>query len=392
MVAVSAHVCRCVMAVCIAWAALVPTTVSAQPVATEQPVLEVFVREDCPHCAAAEAFLPAFGRRRSWLRIVYRKVDADPSARDDLMRHSRNAGVWPPGVPTFVIDGKVLVGFEDAARTGPALASLVAHRAPSPSAGTAPADASGSPATRVQTRWFGALSAERFGLPLFTLAMGLLDGFNPCAMWVLLFLLSMLVHLRDRRRMALVAGTFVIASGVVYYAFMAAWLNVFLLIGFADVVRWALAGAASIMGAIHVKDFFAMGKGISLSIPDSARPGLYARVRSVVRAETVLPSLAAVAVLAVVVNFVEILCTAGLPAMYTAVLAQHGLSTAAHYGYLALYVSAYMADDSLMVATAVIALGSRRLTERAGRWLKLLSGVIMIALASVILVRPEWLR
>ena len=378
------------MLVCIAWAAMA-SAVAAQPAETGPPVLEVFVREECPHCADAKAFLPAFGRDRSWLRIVYRSVDRDPSARDDLMRHSRSAGVWPPGVPTFVIDGRVLVGFEDAAHTGPALAELVAHRAPDLPAASAPADASESPVASVQTRWFGALSAERFGLPLFTLAMGLLDGFNPCAMWVLLFLLSMLVHLQDRKRMALVAGTFVIASGAMYYAFMAAWLNVFLLIGFTDAVRWALAVAASIMGGIHVKDFFAMGKGVSLSIPDSAKPGLYARVRSVLRAETALPSLAAVAVLAVVVNFIEILCTAGLPAIYTAVLAQHQLAPAAHYGYLALYVAAYMLDDALMVTTAVIALGSRKLTERAGRWLKLLSGVIMLALASVMMLRPEWL-
>jgi hypothetical protein len=226
---------------------------------------------------------------------------------------------------------------------------------------------------------------------LFTLALGLLDGFNPCAMWVLLFLLSLLVRLRDRRRMALIAGTFVLVSGAVYYAFMAAWLNVFLAVGLTTSVRVVLAVLALVIGALNVKDFFAWGRGPSLSIPQAAKPGLYARARAVLQARALSASLAAVAALAVVVNVVELLCTAGLPAVYTAVLAQQGLGPAAHYGYLGLYIAAYMADDALMVATAVLALGSRKLTEDAGRWLKLLSGGVMLALAGVMLLRPQWL-
>jgi len=92
-----------------------------------------------------------------------------------------------------------------------------------------------------------------------------------------------------------------------------------------------------------------------------------------------------------VVNFVELLCTAGFPAVYTAVLAQQQLGAAAHYAYLGLYILGYIADDSLMVALAVIALGSGKLTERTGRWLKFLSGLVMLLLGGVMLLRPEWL-
>jgi hypothetical protein len=110
-------------------------------------------------------------------------------------------------------------------------------------------------------------------------ALGLLDGFNPCAMWVLLFLLSLLVHLQSRTRMALIAGVFVLVSGAVYYAFMAAWLNVFLVVGMSAALRWTLGGLALAMGGVNIKDFFAWNRGFSLSIPASAKPGLYARAR-----------------------------------------------------------------------------------------------------------------
>jgi hypothetical protein len=177
----------------------------------------------------------------------------------------------------------------------------------------------------------------------------------------------------------------------VYYAFMAAWLNVFLAVGLSDAVRWTLGAVALAIGAVNLKDFVAWGRGPSLSIPASAKPGLYGRMRQVMQAKALPASLLAVAALAVVVNFVELLCTAGFPAVYTAVLAQQQLGAAAHYAYLGLYILGYIADDSLMVALAVIALGSGKLTERTGRWLKFLSGLVMLLMGGVMLLRPEWL-
>ena len=358
-------------------AVLSPGVAAAPPAAQHAPVLEVFVREDCPHCARAKEFLPQLARERPELHIVYRAVDADAAARDDLISVSGRAGIWPPGVPTFHIDGRVLAGFDNAERTGPALIELI--------------DGTAARRDGVRTALFGTLSAPDLGLPLFTLALGLLDGFNPCAMWVLLFLLALLVRLRDRRRMALVAGTFVIVSGAVYYAFMAAWLSAFLAVGMSDALRWTIAGLALAIGTINVKDYFAPGTGPSLAISAAAKPGLYARMRRVLQTEQIKASIAAVAALAIVVNFVEFLCTAGFPAIYTAVLAQHDLGIPAYYAYLGLYIVGYIADDSVMVALAVIALGSNKLTEGAGRILKLLSGAAMLLLGAVMLARPHWL-
>jgi hypothetical protein len=348
-----------------------------QPPHVRPGVLVVFVRTGCPHCADAKDFLADYAKDQPELEIVYRPVDEDPGAAADLVAVFEELRMWPPGVPTFVMNGHVLVGFWDAEHTGPALRELI-------EAGLPPRD-------QVETALFGTLSASRLGLPLFTIALGLLDGFNPCAMWVLLFLLSLLVHLQNRARMALIAGVFVLVSGAVYYAFMAAWLNVFLIVGMSAALRWTLGGIALAMGGVNVKDFFAWGRGFSLSIPGSAKPGLYARARSVLSASTLGTSLIAVAALAAVVNVVELLCTAGLPAIYTAVLTQHELNPLTYYSYLGLYILGYVADDTVMVATAVTALGSRKLSEDAGRWLKLLSGIVMLALGVVLVGWPDWL-
>ncbi|HEX6987159.1 MAG TPA: hypothetical protein VF170_17400, partial [Planctomycetaceae bacterium] len=238
---------------------------------------------------------------------------------------------------------------------------------------------------------FGEVDVRRLGLPLFTLAVGLVDGFNPCAMWVLLFLLSILVNLKDRWKIVAVAGTFVLISGLAYYAFMAAWLNVFLLVGFLRPAQIALGLLAVFVGAVHVKDFFALHKGISFSIPESAKPGIYARVRKIVTAENLTGAILGAAVLAVLVNVVELLCTAGLPALYTQVLALRELPAWQNYAYLALYNLAYMADDALMVGLVVVTLGRRKMQERHGRRLKLVSGLVVLGLGLVLLFKREWL-
>jgi len=281
-----------------------------------------------------------------------------------LIALSRRAGVWPPGVPTFVHGDRVLVGFGDPARFEAQLQSLLEDPAsvdPAGGEGTKPAAAPG-----IELGCLGTVTPADLGLPLFTLVVGLLDGFNPCAMWVLLFLLSLLVHLRDRRRMALIAGVFVLSSGAVYYAFMAAWLNLFLAVGFSDSLRIGLALLALLIALVNFRDFLRGPNGLSLSIPQSARLGIYPRVRGIVQARSVHLALVGAMGLAIVVNFVELLCTAGLPAMYTAILSQQGFEWAGYHAYLLLYIGGYLLDDAIMVALAVTALGSRRLGESAG--------------------------
>ena len=239
---------------------------------------------------------------------------------------------------------------------------------------------------------FGELKVRDLGMPLFSFLVGLIDGFNPCAMWILVFLLSVLVNIKDRKKIVLIAGTFVLVSGMAYYAFMAAWLNLFLLIGIARPVQIALGVLALLIGVVNVKDFFAFKKGVSLSIPESKKPGLYRRVRKIVEAKYLTVAIGGAIALAVVVNMVELLCTAGLPALYTQILTLQELPPWQNYAYLGIYILAYMLDDAVLVTIVVTTLSHRKLQEREGRWLKLLSGIVILALGGVMIFRPELLQ
>lgn len=363
------------------------------------PDVELFTREGCSRCDEAKVFVRDLARRDPALVVDEIDVGRDPVARTRLSEIAAAHGTSGASVPSMLVRGTLVVGWSEGSTPARVEALLAGDRAqaggergatcaPDESAACEPL---GGRETQVDLPLFGRVDARAVGLPVFTVLIGLVDGFNPCAMWVLLLLLALLVNVKSRLRMGLVAGVFVVISGAAYYAFMAAWLNAFLFVGISRTVQVVLGIVAVVVGAIHVKDFFAFGRGVSLSIPERAKPGIYARIRSTVNAEHLPSALVAASVLAVSVNAIELLCTAGLPALYTEVLAAQELVAWKRYAYLALYDVAYMADDTVMVVLAVATLGRRKLQERAGRWLKLLSGTVIIVLGVLLVFRPQWL-
>lgn len=335
--------------------------------------LEVFTRAGCPHCVEAAQFLDDLAQEMPELRIVVRDVVVDPEALTRLRALAAARGRTALGVPAFAVGGELIVGFAGRDATGREIRRLLGRAAPTD---TGP----------VNVPLLGPVTVRDVGLPTFTVALGLLDGFNPCAMWVLAFVLSLLVNLHDRRKMLAIGGTFVVVSGLVYFAFMAAWLNVFFVLGHSRLVESVLGSVALAIGTMNVKDFVALGRGPSLSIPAAAKPGIYARARRIVYAERLGPALAGAAALAALVNLVELLCTAGLPALYTHVLARQALPAWQHYAYLALYDAAYMLDDTLLLVIVVVTLERLKLGEVGGRWLKLVSGIVMMGLGTLLLV------
>ena len=345
--------------------------------------LEVFVRAGCPHCEAAKVFLDVLRRERPSLRIAIYDVTENSVARQRLATLAGERGLDNLGVPTFLIGTELIVGFLSADTTGVEIRARLDQQAQ----GTVVQP----PVEAIQTTWFGELRVRGLGLPLFTIVIGLLDGFNPCSMWVLLFMLSLLAGLANRSKMLLIAGTFVAVEGIAYFAFMAAWLNMFLLIGLSRITELILGSIAGLAGVINIKDFWAFQRGISLSIPDAAKPGLYARMRRILQTEDILVALLGTVMLAMLVQAVELVCTAGLPALYTRILTMQQLDRWVYYGYLALYNVAYMLDDVLVLAIGVITMSHYRLQEREGRWLKLISGIVMAGLSVVMIMKPKWL-
>lgn len=381
------------------WA--VASTAPIPELSSQTADIEVFVREGCPHCAKAKEFLNQLQQEQPVLRIVIRDVGREPAALERLQQLATQYDVQPR-VPTFSINGQFIVGYSEEANTDRLIRDAIALKLRQGSQATFNASGcaveenlSCGPDTLLPVHkpetfaidFLGeSLSLDQVGLPLFTVAMGLLDGFNPCSMWVLILMISLLAPLRDRRRMLAIAGTFVAVQGIAYFLFMAAWLNLFLLIGFSRLSEIVIAVLALLAGALNLKDSRGLGRGISLSIPTRAKPGIYARMRRVLQAENLVAALIGTVVLAVLVQIVEFMCTSGFPALFTRILTLHQLDSLSYYGYLLLYDLAYMLDDVIVLAIGIITLSQRRLQEKEGRWLKFISGLVMVGLGIYLLL------
>jgi glutaredoxin len=388
--------------------AFAETVVSLPEEIQEFADIEVFVRNGCPHCAKAELFLQTLKQEQPSLKIIIRDVIQEPAALERLQHLAKNQETGTVRVPAFNVGGQLIVGYSDEITTGQLIRNALAlDEAKIQSKTQKSQDSSGScgeekylsceAKTKSPIKMEQAfaidflgyrLRLDQIGLPLFTLAMGLLDGFNPCSMWVLILMISLLASMKNRMRMLAIAGTFVAVEGVAYFIFMAAWLNLFLLIGLSRISEICIAAIALLAGIINLKDFQFYGRRVSLSIPDTAKPGIYARIRNILQAKNLTGALIGAVVLAILVQIVEFMCTSGFPALYTRILTLHHLRSISYYGYLLLYNLAYMFDDVIVLAIGIITLSQRRLQEKEGRLLKFISGLVMIGLGIYLIIYP----
>ncbi len=365
--------------------------------ATETIDIEAFVRSNCPHCAAAEKFLNMLQQEQPNLRMVIHDVTQDSAALKRLKSLAQSQEIRAIRVPAIQINGQLIIGYSDETTTGKLIRNILASpqkSTPQNEAGSCEIETALSceaPQANIpetfELNFLGQkITLTEIGLPLFTVTMGLLDGFNPCSMWVLILMISLLAPMRNRWRMLAIAGTFVAVEGIAYFAFMAAWLNLFLWIGLSRISEIAIALIALVAGAINLKDFWRFGWGVSLSIPNAAKTGIYARLRTILTAQNMTGAIIGTVILAILVQMVEFMCTSGFPALYTRILTLQHLNDAGYYGYLLLYNVAYMFDDFVILGIGVITLSQRRLQEKEGRWLKLMSGLVMVFLGGYLLI------
>lgn len=360
-------------------AAALPRTADAPPA---EPTIVLFHGEGCPHCAAERAFLADLAIRHPGIVVQEHEVWYDPAGRELLARTAEELGFEPVGVPVTVVGDRVWIGFDDAtAQEIEAAATSDPATAGGPV--TAPA------ATRVDVPILGEVSVEDTGLLAATVAIGFVDGINPCSLWVLSLLLAIVVGRGSRGRVLLVGGTFLTVTAAMYGLYMVGMYSAASYLGGMGWLRVAVALVAGVFGVLQLKDGLGVANGPSLSISADRRPGLYARMRAVASPERALTAtLAGTVVLAAAVSLLETPCTAGLPLLWTAMLADQGVGPLQAALLFAVYMAVFLLDELLVFAAAVITLRATRVQERHGRALKLVAGSVLLALAVTMLVAP----
>jgi glutaredoxin len=363
------------------------------------PTLLLFHGEGCPHCAAERAWLEELSLTYPDLQIEQYEVWKDEDNRELLTRYATDLGFEPTGVPVTIIGEQVWIGFSEAiaAELEAGVVAELAADAPTigPSAPPAtgpprPGESSASTGPSVELPLVGTVELGGSSLLVSTLLIGFADGINPCSLWVLAVLLAIVLHSGSRGRVVLVGSTFLLVTAGMYGLYI---VGMYSALDYAGQLGWIRAGVALValaFGVLQLKDGLAPGVGPSLSISPSRRPGIYRAMRGVARPDRGLTAtLAGTAALAVGVSLLETPCTAGLPLLWTSMLADQAVPTATAVALFGVYMTVFLIDELILFGVAVITMRAHHLQPGEGRALKIVSGSLLVTLGVVMLIAPE---
>jgi cytochrome c biogenesis protein CcdA/glutaredoxin len=347
-------------------------------------VLVIFYGEGCPYCDAELDWLEALRGREPGLVVEAVEVWDDEAGRQRFLQVADDMGFRASSVPTTILGDQVWVGFDEriaADIEGAVEAAVRSQGEPPP-----PRDQRAI----VSVPFVGDVDVGGRSLLVATVVIGFVDGVNPCSLWVLTVLLALVLHSGSRMRVAIVGVVFLTVTALLYGLYIAGIYTALSYVGALVWIQRAVAVVILAMGLLQLKDFVRPGEGPSLSIPASRKPGLFHRMRGLAADDRGLPAVVlATAGLAVGVSLLETPCTLGLPVLWTNLVADRGVALAGVVLLFAVYLLVFLLDELLVFGAAVTTMRAVKLQERHGRELKLVSGVMMVGLAAVLLVRPQ---
>ena len=245
---------------------------------------------------------------------------------------------------------------------------------------------------KVKLPLIGEVKLKNLTLPLITVVIGLADGFNPCAMWVLLFLISMLIGMKDKKRMWILGSTFLLISALIYLIFMMSWLNLANLLISVVWVRVIIAIVSLVGGIINLRGYIKHRKVSGCDVvDDKKRNRIITRIKKFTTEKNFWLAILGVIVLAISVNVVELACSAGLPVMFIEILSLNNLTAIEEIIYIVLYMLFFLLDDFVVFVIAMTTLSLTGVSSKYGNLSKLIGGILMLFIGLLLMFKPEWI-
>lgn len=239
--------------------------------------------------------------------------------------------------------------------------------------------------------FIGNVSTKDLTLPLIAIIMGFIDGINPCAMWVLLFLISMLIGMHDRKKMWILGSAFLITSAFIYFLIMLAWLNIAVVVTKIDIIRLIIAIVALLGGFYNLYSLFKTKENGCNVTTKKDRQKILERIKKFTSEKNLILSVIGVIALAISVNLIELACSAGLPVMFTQILAINNLTGIQYISYILLYILFFLIDDLIIFIIAVTSMKVSGMSVKYGKISKLIGAILLILIGILLIFKPEWL-
>ena len=391
--------------------------------------IHLFYGNGCPHCAAEEEFLSDYLKDRTDVKLYKYEIWYDSHNQELLSKVQKEMGTTNKnGVPFTVIGKKTIVGYADGVTdeqikdainyylnndyrdyageiTGKVKKAEVKEDTTKDESKTEDKkenkiekadDTKDSDQTdeNVTVPVLGKINAKKVSLPILAVVLGFVDGFNPCAMWILIFLITMLFNMKDRKKMWILGLTFILTSGIVYLMFMLAWLNLATFISKISFIRLLIAVIALVVGLINIYKYIdsLKKKDEGCDVVDKKdRKKIMEKIISITHEKKFIIALLGIMVLAASVNIIELMCSIGIPLLFTQILAMNNLSTFSYMIYMFIYIFFFLIDDIVIFVISMVTLKVTGLSTKYTKYSHLIGGIIMLIIGLLLIIKPELL-
>lgn len=391
--------------------------------------IHLFYGNGCPHCAAEEEFLSDYLKDRTDVKLYKYEIWYDSHNQELLSKVQKEMGTTNKnGVPFTVIGKKTIVGYADGVTdeqikdainyylnndyrdyageiTGKVKKTEVKEDIIKDESKTEDKkenkiekadDTKDSDQTdeNVTVPVLGKINAKKVSLPILAVVLGFVDGFNPCAMWILIFLITMLFNMKDRKKMWILGLTFILTSGIVYLMFMLAWLNLATFISKIAFIRLLIAVIALVVGLINIYKYIdsLKKKDEGCDVVDKKdRKKIMEKIISITHEKKFIIALLGIMVLAASVNIIELMCSIGIPLLFTQILAMNNLSTFSYMIYMFIYIFFFLIDDIVIFVISMVTLKVTGLSTKYTKYSHLVGGIIMLIIGLLLIIKPELL-
>lgn len=372
---------------------------------THEVSIYLFWGDGCPHCAKAKPFLEELAESDPNIKYYNYEIYYNDANQELFKQVAQGFGFEPRSVPTIFIGERYWEGYSDTIRDdiSTAVREALANGSRDKveeilNGGVEPeAIVTEMPTTEepleeneIKIPLFGKVDLSQKSLFLSTLLIAFVDGVNPCSIWVLTMLLAITLHTGSRKKVLLIGLIFLTVTAAVYALFIAGLFTVLKVVSFIGWIQVVVALVALFFALVNIKDYFWYKEGLSFTINDKQKPGLYQRMRKLMDAgDSFWGLVGGTIVMAAGVSLVEFSCTAGFPVLWTNLITAQKVTAATFVLLLLAYMLVYQLDELVIFFTAVFTLKSNKMEEKHGRILKLIGGVLMLTLAVVMLIKPS---
>lgn len=401
---------------------LLPFSVNAN----EKVNVYLFYGDGCPHCSALEEYLDENYSNDKDVKVYKYEVWNDVTNQELWKKVEDVTGEEAKGVPYFVIGKEVMQGYsagdvwekkvdkaiEEAKKinyndnVGITLGVVegkitkdddISKSNYDPDKKEADIsdyynnDSDTNDDTELNIPLIGTISLKDMSIPVIAILIGLVDGFNPCAMWVLIFLITMLFDYPSRKKMWILGCTFLFTSAFIYFLFMISFLKVATFINSINVLKLLIAVFALVFGGFNIYRYFKT-KDVGCDVVDkNKRRKIINRIKNILSSKSFAFAIGGIILLAISVNLIELLCSMGLPVMFTEILAYNNITGVKNILYIILYIIFFLIDDLIVFFIAMKTLKITAISNKYSKYSHLVGGLIMIAIGLLMILKPEWL-